>query len=225
MLNLKQLEEIPILKKGGIHIKKKNRGKFTEYCGGKVTEECIRKGKNSSNPTIRKRATFAANARKWKHENGGTIKTINIMIPDIIRFFNGGGIPMFQNSGIISNSNDIGESSYAGGELPSSVITPKQSKINRRQSLRKTWRHAKKLLKSNQMDSQDLLNVYNTLDTGQKQRALEFALKFSHDGNVGATMSAIKDELLKKPVKGFRTLRYIVNGKGRPKLLGKYNGL
>jgi hypothetical protein len=64
MLSLKQLEEIPILKKGGIHIKKKNRGKFTEYCGGKVTEECIRKGKNSSDPTTRKRATFADNARK-----------------------------------------------------------------------------------------------------------------------------------------------------------------
>jgi hypothetical protein len=29
-------------KKGGrIHIKKKNRGKFTEYCGGEVTDECI----------------------------------------------------------------------------------------------------------------------------------------------------------------------------------------
>ena len=56
---------IPVNKKGsGIHIKKKNRGKFTEYCGGKVTEECIRKGKNSPNPTIRKRATFAQNVRK-----------------------------------------------------------------------------------------------------------------------------------------------------------------
>lgn len=50
-----------------IHIKKKNRGKFTQYCGGNVTEECIRRGKNSSSATIRKRATFAANARKWKH--------------------------------------------------------------------------------------------------------------------------------------------------------------
>lgn len=50
-----------------IHIKKKNRGKFTQYCGGNVTDECIRKGKNSSSSTIRKRATFAANARKWKH--------------------------------------------------------------------------------------------------------------------------------------------------------------
>lgn len=49
----------------GIHIKKANRGKFTEYCGGKVTSECIAKGKRSSSPTIRKRATFAANARKW----------------------------------------------------------------------------------------------------------------------------------------------------------------
>ena len=60
--------ELEIFKSGGkIHIKKKNRGKFTEYCGGKVTSECIARGKRSPNPTIRKRATFAANARKWKH--------------------------------------------------------------------------------------------------------------------------------------------------------------
>lgn len=68
----------PSFKKGGnIHIKKKNRGKFTEYCGGKVTEECIDKGKKSSDSKIRKRATFAANARKWKHENGGILKYQN----------------------------------------------------------------------------------------------------------------------------------------------------
>ena len=67
----------PSFKKGGnIHIKKKNRGKFTEYCGGKVTEECIRKGKNSSNPAIRKRAVFAQNARRWKHLFGGTLPLI-----------------------------------------------------------------------------------------------------------------------------------------------------
>lgn len=58
--------EIEQFKSGGkIHIKKKNRGKFTEYCGGKVTNECIARGKASSNPAIRKRATFAANARRW----------------------------------------------------------------------------------------------------------------------------------------------------------------
>lgn len=62
------------LKNGsGIHIKKANRGKFTEYCGGEVTSECISRGKNSSDPKIRKRATFAANARKWKHRLGGSI--------------------------------------------------------------------------------------------------------------------------------------------------------
>lgn len=55
---------------GGIHIKKANRGKFTKYCGGKVTSACIAKGKRSSSPAVRKRAIFAANARKW-HADGG----------------------------------------------------------------------------------------------------------------------------------------------------------
>ncbi|MBO4784148.1 MAG: hypothetical protein J5521_05330 [Lachnospiraceae bacterium] len=74
MERIEELKNIILsFKKGGsgIHIKKANRGKFTEYCGGKVTSECIARGKASSNPAIRKRATFAANARKWKHENGG----------------------------------------------------------------------------------------------------------------------------------------------------------
>lgn len=62
------------LKKGNkIYIKPKNRGKFTKYCHGKVTSECIARGKRSSDPIIRKRATFAANARKWKHQEGGAI--------------------------------------------------------------------------------------------------------------------------------------------------------
>ena len=65
---------IEFLKNGsGIHIKEENKGKFTSYCGGKVTNECIQKGKNSSNPAIRKRATFADNARHFKHRLGGSI--------------------------------------------------------------------------------------------------------------------------------------------------------
>lgn len=73
--NQNNMNYIDYLKEGsGIHIKKKNRGKFTDYCGGKVTEECIARGKNSPSATIRKRATFAANARKWKHKDGGIIK-------------------------------------------------------------------------------------------------------------------------------------------------------
>ena len=65
---------LEFLKNGsGIHIKEENKGKFTSYCGGKVTNECIQKGKNSSNPAIRKRATFADNARHFKHRLGGSI--------------------------------------------------------------------------------------------------------------------------------------------------------
>lgn len=65
---------IPHFKNGsGIHIKKENRGKFTEYCDGKVTQECIDKAKKSNNPTLKKRAVFAENARVWKHQKGGYI--------------------------------------------------------------------------------------------------------------------------------------------------------
>lgn len=63
-----KMNTLQFLKNGsGIHIKKKNRGKFTDYCGGKVTDSCIRRAKASGNPTLVKRATFAANVRKWKH--------------------------------------------------------------------------------------------------------------------------------------------------------------
>ena len=65
---------LEFLKNGSkIHIKEKNKGKFTSYCGGKVTDKCIQRGKNSSNPAIRKRATFADNARHFKHRLGGSI--------------------------------------------------------------------------------------------------------------------------------------------------------
>lgn len=70
-------DQIGKFKKGNkIHIKKENKGKFTSYCGGKVTSACIAKGKNSSDPAIRKRATFAANARTWKHQQGGVFQKI-----------------------------------------------------------------------------------------------------------------------------------------------------
>lgn len=68
------INQLGFYKQGsGIHIKKKNRGKFTDYCNGKVTSECIARGKRSKNPLTRKRATFAANARRWKHEEGSKI--------------------------------------------------------------------------------------------------------------------------------------------------------
>lgn len=82
-------ENTPALKSGGgIHIKKKNRGKFTEYCGGKVTDSCIRRAKASGNSTLKKRAIFAENARKWKHDYGGNLAYISYESPDIQSFEN-----------------------------------------------------------------------------------------------------------------------------------------
>lgn len=81
-MEILEIVGIPYFKNGsGIHIKKENRGKFTKYCNGKVTQECIDKAKKSNNPTLRKRATFAENSRSWvkKRYHGGFID--NPIIP------------------------------------------------------------------------------------------------------------------------------------------------
>lgn len=62
---------INILKSGGtIHIKKKNRGKFTESAkrAGKSVQEHARDVVKNPNATTlqKKRAQFAINAKKWK---------------------------------------------------------------------------------------------------------------------------------------------------------------
>lgn len=67
---------LQFLKNGSrIHIKESQKGTFTKYCNGKVTNECIQRGKNSPNPKIRKKAIFAQNSRRWskKHRTGGQI--------------------------------------------------------------------------------------------------------------------------------------------------------
>ena len=78
-------------KGGEIHIKPENRGKFTKYCGGKVTSECIARGKRSSDPAVRKRATFAANARKWHHAFGGDLLTHGAEWDNGLRIIGNGG--------------------------------------------------------------------------------------------------------------------------------------
>ena len=86
------IQLIPI-GKSGIHIKKENRGSFTEYCGGKVTDACIKKAKNSPSSKIRKQAVFAENARGWarKHQEGGallkTIPEVDTNTSDISKLF------------------------------------------------------------------------------------------------------------------------------------------
>lgn len=55
-------------KKHKIEIKPENKGKFTEYCGGKVTNECIEEGLASHSAKTRARAQFAKNARSFNHD-------------------------------------------------------------------------------------------------------------------------------------------------------------
>lgn len=84
----KDLENIPIFRNGNklvprckegssIHIKKKNRGKFTASAkaAGQGVQEHARSVLNNSNatPLQKKRANFARNAAKWKHANGGSL--------------------------------------------------------------------------------------------------------------------------------------------------------
>lgn len=54
-------------KKHKIEIKPENKGKFTEYCGGKVTNECIEEGLASRSTRINKMANFARNVKKFEH--------------------------------------------------------------------------------------------------------------------------------------------------------------
>ena len=62
---------------GSIHIKKENKGKFTAAAkrAGMGVQEYARKVLKDPNasPTLKKRANFARNAAKWKHEDGGEI--------------------------------------------------------------------------------------------------------------------------------------------------------
>lgn len=64
---------------GSIHINPKNKGKFnaTKKRTGKTTEELT----HSKNPLTRKRAIFAQNAKKWKHDDGGYLINNNPIDP------------------------------------------------------------------------------------------------------------------------------------------------
>lgn len=72
------LDNIQTFKKGGrIHIKKKNRGKFTKSAkaAGESVQEHAAKVLSDPNatPLQRKRTNFARNSAKWKYQSGGTL--------------------------------------------------------------------------------------------------------------------------------------------------------
>lgn len=76
---LKQIK-VPYFKEGSeIHIKEKNKGKFTQSAkqhgmGVQKFASHVLSNKDQYNPTLVKRANFARNAKAWKHQQGGVIR-------------------------------------------------------------------------------------------------------------------------------------------------------
>lgn len=134
---LDQSNGIESSKKGSkIHIKKENRGKFTDYCGGKVTEECIQRGKNSPNPITRKRATFAKNARAWKHQEGGSTifnpsqnKDIIDYIIKLYKKYDGGGQLLIENKQQFDHVTGIYQSLVDKGVNPQAALDLTNQKV------------------------------------------------------------------------------------------------
>lgn len=79
-----------------ISIKESQKGTFTKYCKGKVTEECIKKGKNSPNSKIRKKAIFAENSRSWKHKFGGIVFSQEGSKLDLLKGIANTGLGIYQ---------------------------------------------------------------------------------------------------------------------------------
>ena len=69
-----------------IHIKKKNKGKFTESAkkAGHSVQEHAKAVLNDpdATPLQKKRANFAKNAAKWKHEDGGSLGFAGSLLTD-----------------------------------------------------------------------------------------------------------------------------------------------
>lgn len=81
---------------GKIHIKKKNRGKFTESAerAGMGVQEFARhilSNKEDYSPTQVKRANFARNASKWKHSLGGNLFSLGGDFSNGITIVDNGG--------------------------------------------------------------------------------------------------------------------------------------
>lgn len=136
MTNL--FEVVPEYKSGGsIHINPDNVGKFnaTKARTGKTTEELT----HSSNPLTRKRAIFAQNAAKWKHQRGGEIvpkdQASQIYAGDLI--FSGG--PAYTNNNLtnlatIQHPNQINpmiaNDDYGSNIQDNTVIKPTYNRYN-----------------------------------------------------------------------------------------------
>lgn len=76
--------KIEFMKKGGIHINPKNKGKFTASAkrAGMSVQEFARHvlaNKDKYSTTQVRRANFARNAKRFKHKEGGIIKSTDFI--------------------------------------------------------------------------------------------------------------------------------------------------
>lgn len=100
-----------------INIKPENRGKFnaTKKRTGKTTEELT----HSKNPLTRKRAIFAQNAAKWRHELGGYLLPKGELGIDLSKYITNMALGAAQNayganSGEVLYNSSMGAISNAG---------------------------------------------------------------------------------------------------------------
>lgn len=90
--------ELVEYKKGGIYIKPENKGKFTAWAsshGMSVQEAAshVMANKEKYSSTTVKRANFAKNASKWKHEYGGQYSYGGHYIPQDVNYIGGTFVP------------------------------------------------------------------------------------------------------------------------------------
>jgi hypothetical protein len=111
----------PFRKGGAIHINPKNRGKFTASAkaAGRSVQEHARAvlADPKASPLQKKRANFARNASRWKHEQGGSI--------GLPRFRCGGRVRKYVHGGTLANA-EFGDKTYDPGRyrdyLPSGGV-------------------------------------------------------------------------------------------------------
>lgn len=211
--------ELNTFAKGGkIHIKPENRGKFTKYCGGKVTSECIAKGKRSSDPAVRKRATFAANARKWHHAFGGDLLTHGAEWDNGLRVIgNGGtheenpmeGVPMgmdaegnpnlVEQGEVIFNDYVFSNRLFADGGLLESFNLPKSYDGHSFAAIAEKLGDESKERPNDPISKRGLLSSLSRLQQAQeavRQQAQEGqeGVQYAHGGRMGTLFDGLGDK-------------------------------
>lgn len=210
--------ELNTFAKGGeIHIKPENRGKFTKYCGGKVTSECIARGKRSSDPAVRKRATFAANARKWHHAFGGDLLTHGAEWDNGLRIIgNGGtheenpmeGVPMgmdaegtpnlVEQGEVIFNDYVFSNRMFADGGLLESFNLPKSYDGYSFAAIAEKLGEESKERPNDPISKRGLLSSMSRLQQAQEtvrqqNQAGQEGVQYAHGGRMGTLFDGLGD--------------------------------